>query len=124
MATIFRHHNYPLYYLIVYIILYLLISKYVHISPYKKSIFFIILINNLIIFVIPLCRGHPKETKKLLKNRHPPANEERPINKWQPKDISNKDSWHTAKGKDVLNIKRNTWRQFSFEEQVFLQVNF
>ena len=68
----------------------------------------------------------PKEDKKVAK-KSPPISKwgkSTTINKWQPKDISNKDSWHTAKGKDVSNIKRNTWRQFSFEEQVFLQVNF
>ena len=50
------------------------------------------------------------------------------INKWLPKDssnnASNKNLWLATKGKDVLNINKNTWRDFSFQEQVFLQVNF
>ena len=46
------------------------------------------------------------------------------INKWQPKDTSNKNLWLATKGKDVSNINKNTWRDFSFEEKVFLQVNF
>ena len=45
-------------------------------------------------------------------------------NKWQPKDTSNKNLWLATKGKDVSNINKNTWRDFSFQEQVFSQVNF
>ena len=45
-------------------------------------------------------------------------------NKWQLKDTSNKNLWLATKGKDVSNINKSTWRAFSFQEQVFSQVNF
>ena len=49
--------------------------------------------------------------------------------KWsfKPKDKSEKPvvGWNTAKDeKLILNIKRKTWDQFSFEEQVFSQVSY
>ena len=43
-------------------------------------------------------------------------------NKWLP--TSNKNLSLATKGKDVSNINKSTWRDFSFQEQVFSQVNF
>ena len=49
-----------------------------------------------------------------------------PTRKWafkaKGKDGKPVSGW--TKGKDVSNIKKNTWGQFSFEEQVFSQVSY
>ena len=68
----------------------------------------------------------PKSEKKVAK-KSPSINKSGKslsINKWQPKDTSNKNLWLATKGKDVSNINKNTWRDFSFQEQVFSQVIF
>ena len=68
----------------------------------------------------------PKSEKKVAK-KSPSINKWgklSSINKWQPKDTSNKNLWLTTKVKDVSNIKKKSGHHFSFEEQVFLQVNF
>ena len=71
----------------------------------------------------------PWGTKKQIAKKSTPTikwGKPYPTRKWcfkaKGKDGKPVSSW--TKGKDISIIKKNTWGQFSFEEQVFSQVSY